>query len=155
MHGLTYTVKQVHFEPETANNESRRIIDAAVERGLAADRITYVIDNAPAHSRLEEEIQNFYPGLQVLRLGPYSPFLDPVEGCWSTVKANLKRRIVGGLEELLNVPDGQTQREHRAQCLIRWATDAFLELTHQKVLNFVNNCAAYYAPALERRAIQF
>lgn len=91
---------------------------AAIERGLAGESIIYVIDNAPTLSRLEERIQGFYPGLQVLRLGPYSPPLNPVEGCWSTVKANLKRLIVVGLEERLNVLYGQTQREHRAQCLV-------------------------------------
>ncbi|KAF4692589.1 hypothetical protein FOZ60_013071 [Perkinsus olseni] len=174
MHGLTYTVKQVHFEPATANNEaqgSNRFIvyesnynvwvsrsvgwSRKVERGLPADRITYVVDNTPAHSRLEEEIQGIYPGLEVLRLGPYSPFLNPVEGCWAVVKANLKRRITVGLEELLDVPNGRTQREHRAQCLIQWAIDAFVELDHQKVVAFVNNCAMHYADALARRPMQF
>ncbi|KAF4725652.1 hypothetical protein FOZ63_013646, partial [Perkinsus olseni] len=102
MHGLTYTVKQVHFEPATANNEaqgSNRFI-------VYESNYNVWVSRSVGWSRKE--------------------------GCWAVVKANLKRRITVGLEELLDVPNGRTQREHRAQCLIQWAIDAFVELDHQK-----------------------
>ncbi|POM59382.1 hypothetical protein PHPALM_31895 [Phytophthora palmivora] len=28
--------------------------------------------------------------LAILRLGPYSPMLNPIEGCWNSLKAKMK-----------------------------------------------------------------
>ncbi|OWZ08718.1 hypothetical protein PHMEG_00018694 [Phytophthora megakarya] len=65
----------------------------------ATKKIAIVTDNAPAHSNVEklahqmlaqDEIVNLNK-LEMLRLGPYSPIMNPIEGCWNSLKARIKR----------------------------------------------------------------
>ncbi|POM76261.1 Hypothetical protein PHPALM_6519 [Phytophthora palmivora] len=51
--------------------------------------IVVALDNTPAHSRTEELVcpRN---DLVLLRLGPYSPMCNPIEGCFSVLKAKIK-----------------------------------------------------------------
>jgi transposase len=39
--------------------------------------------------------------LVVLRLAPYSPMLNPIEGCWNVLKAKMRRFMVMNKEEFL------------------------------------------------------
>ena len=63
-------------------------------QGVSPEDTVIFCDNAPCHSRLHVErcITN-HPGLQILRLGPYSPMLNPVEAVWSKMKAAVKRNM--------------------------------------------------------------
>ena len=47
-----------------------------------------VMDNAPCHRRAHE-----WPNLSIKYLPPYSPFLNPIEECFSVFKAYLKHRL--------------------------------------------------------------
>ncbi|KAG3237298.1 hypothetical protein PI124_g17711 [Phytophthora idaei] len=55
--------------------------------------VVIVLDNASAHNqtetRLAEELGE-HSDLVLLRLGPYSPMLNPIEGCFSVFKAKAK-----------------------------------------------------------------
>ena len=53
--------------------------------------LVIVADNAPCHSRLEAAVRN--SGAEVLRLGPYSPMLNPIENIWSKVKSDVKSNL--------------------------------------------------------------
>lgn len=80
----------------------RRCLQAAIAADVNPQDIVVVIDNAPAHSRAEEVFQEeAFLGAQVLRLGPYSPMLNPVEIIWSAVKTRLKARLQDGFNELV------------------------------------------------------
>lgn len=56
------------------------------------------MDNAPAHSQAETLVRELLAAdgimdsskLVYLRLAPYSPMLNPIEGCFSTLKAHMK-----------------------------------------------------------------
>lgn len=79
-----------------------------------------VIDNAPNHIGIEEFIAEHHPnlGIQILRLGPYSAPLSPIELFWSSFKASAKRRLAERSNEITGAPQvGMTQTEHRLQIL--------------------------------------
>ncbi|KAE9184745.1 hypothetical protein PF005_g21556 [Phytophthora fragariae] len=60
---------------------------------FAGKKVVIVLDNAPAHNQVElrlEEVIAEHGDLELLRLGPYSPMLDPIEGCFSVFKAKVK-----------------------------------------------------------------
>ncbi|MEL7309573.1 MAG: transposase [Pseudomonadota bacterium] len=59
----------------------RNLLQKVVDGGTLARNIVVVIDNAPCHSGIESVFAEF-PGSQVLRLAPYSPMLNSIEGCW-------------------------------------------------------------------------
>lgn len=60
------------------------------ERGIRLSNVVLVCGNAPCHSRLEQVVAEI-PGVELLRLAPYSPMLNPIENIWSKVKASIKR----------------------------------------------------------------
>ena len=39
---------------------------------------------------------------KILRLGPYSPMLNPIEYIWSVVKANVKSKLAESMSEILD-----------------------------------------------------
>ena len=53
------------------------------------DQEVLVCENSPVHSRFDLAAQEH--GFNLLRLGPYSPMLNPIENVWSVVKAHIKR----------------------------------------------------------------
>lgn len=65
----------------------------------ASNRIVIVTDNAPAHRRVETFVREYLAedgvlnaGRHViLRLAPYSPMLNPIEGCWNVLKTHMRR----------------------------------------------------------------
>ena len=58
------------------------------------DELVLVVDNAPCHHRLNEVFEN--NGAQLIRLGPYSPMLNPMEGIWSKIKSHISIPQVTG-----------------------------------------------------------
>ncbi|KAE9203411.1 hypothetical protein PF004_g18137 [Phytophthora fragariae] len=72
-------------------------------------KIVIVTDNAPAHSGVEslarlmlaeDSVVNLHR-LEILRLEPYSPMLNPIEGCWNSLKARLKKHLADRKEEMM------------------------------------------------------
>lgn len=88
--GLEYIeVRRGAFKGRVANDWMRRLANSIEGRGVPLDSVLVVCDNLPAHSQLEVAAQDC--GLTLLRLGPYSPMLNPIENIWSVVKAAVKR----------------------------------------------------------------
>ncbi|KAH9108789.1 hypothetical protein AeMF1_016055, partial [Aphanomyces euteiches] len=52
-------------------------------------KIVIVMDNTPAHSQTEQRVAS-HDDMVLLRLGPYSPMLNPIECCFSVLKARIK-----------------------------------------------------------------
>uniref|UniRef100_H3GPF7 Tc1-like transposase DDE domain-containing protein n=1 Tax=Phytophthora ramorum TaxID=164328 RepID=H3GPF7_PHYRM len=70
-------------------------------------KIVVVLDNAPAHSQTEERVVE-HDDLVLLRLAPYSPTCNPIEGCFSVLKARIKANPALPREELVaSRPQGQ------------------------------------------------
>ncbi|KAG6967985.1 hypothetical protein JG687_00003990, partial [Phytophthora cactorum] len=89
-----------------------------------------VIDNAPCHCRAEsvfeeEELLD----ATLLRLGPYSPMLNPIENTFSIFKASLKAFLREQRHAILSVPNGVTMKDHRQAFLHTAANRCLPEVT--------------------------
>lgn len=51
-----------------------------------------VLDNAPAHNQTEQRVQERQDTV-LLRLGPYSRIFNPIEECFSVLKATIKTKL--------------------------------------------------------------
>jgi transposase len=70
------------------------LIEDRIWKGVPANNIVVVVDDAPYHSGIELVEQNPpYAGFIILRLGPYSAPLNPIEAVWSSVKAKFKSML--------------------------------------------------------------
>ena len=121
----------------------KRVVDATRDKfheiGISLEDIIFVIDNAPAHNRLEEREVNEYlesQGAKVLRLGPYSAPLNPIELFWNTMKNDVKEKVGENLYALTDVPDGVTQVFHRGCLMIQWANEAIDKISVAKCASF-------------------
>lgn len=110
-----------------------------------------VCDNAPCHSDLEAIFRSpLYSRGSLLRLAPYSPALNPIEGVWSVVKQFIKTRMqrdykksIGGDPEKLI-----SQREWRLRCLEQVATEARSKVTPNCCSNMVKHVRILYPDVL-------
>ena len=82
-----------------------------------------VMDNNPIHKLDEIEEALEAAGAWVLFLPPYSPDLNPIELCWSKVKARLRALKPRSLEDLLAA-----------------LTDAFASITQHDILSWFRHC---------------
>ena len=129
-----------------------RVVDATQEKfqqiGTQLDDVVFVLDNAPAHNRLEDrEIGEYITsrGAIVLRLGPYSAPLNPIELFWNTMKCDIKEKVGENLYALTNVPDGQTQVYHRGTMMMGWAYEAIAKITQVQCFRFEQHCNSKHA----------
>ncbi|KAH9106028.1 hypothetical protein AeMF1_018269 [Aphanomyces euteiches] len=75
-------------------------------------KVVIVLDNAPAHS--QTEVRSIaHDGMCILRLGPYSPMLNPIEGCFSVLKAAIKRFLALRTDDMFDRRDFATYLEAR------------------------------------------
>ncbi|KAJ8566507.1 hypothetical protein ON010_g6617 [Phytophthora cinnamomi] len=90
--------------------------------------VVIVADNAPCHANVEDVDfkEEAFLKAKLLRLGPYSPMLNPIENCFSTFKAMVKRVLARHRQAILEVPPHRTIKEHRKQYLLL-AADLLLE----------------------------
>lgn len=79
------------FTAQLANAWVTRLMQQWQDIGNELEDLVIVSDNAPCHSNLETVINGTAASL--LRLGPYSPMLNPIETIWSKVKAYAKNNI--------------------------------------------------------------
>ena len=94
-----------------------RIVDNCLERRLR--KILIVIDNAPSHSRAENQLHQklqtldptAFDAVELLRLAPYSPSLNPIENYWSKFKAQVKNEMRRRRSEVINNEIGRQPGE--------------------------------------------
>lgn len=79
------------FNSELAKEFLQDLMTAWELQGNALDDLVIVCDNAPCHTRLEQAVEG--TPVELLRLGPYSPMLNPIENVWSKVKAGVKAEL--------------------------------------------------------------
>ncbi|OWY91346.1 hypothetical protein PHMEG_00040109 [Phytophthora megakarya] len=78
--------------------------------------------------------------LVVLRLAPYSPMLNPIEGCWNVLKAKMRRFIAERKEEFLVRGEYDTFCAHR-QALMEEAVEmAKPAITRRLVWRMERHC---------------
>ncbi|OWZ04497.1 LOW QUALITY PROTEIN: Transposase [Phytophthora megakarya] len=86
-----------------------------------SQKVVIVTDNAPSHIGVETLVRHMLAEdgvmnlhrLEILQLGPYSPMLNPTEGCWNSLKARMKKSLADRKEEMMVRGAYDTYTEHR------------------------------------------
>ncbi|OWZ12694.1 hypothetical protein PHMEG_00014101 [Phytophthora megakarya] len=132
--GLAYSEKRFgSFNSEKCNELIRRLL-MHIKRATPLGNMVLVADNAPCHSSIEEVFEeDAFADAEFLRLGPYSPMLNPIENWFSTFKSMVKRFLANHRPGILYVPPHRTIKAHRekylkmaADLLVREATTLYL-----------------------------
>ncbi|OWZ18236.1 LOW QUALITY PROTEIN: hypothetical protein PHMEG_0007703 [Phytophthora megakarya] len=90
----------------------------AYKKTTPLGNVVLVADNAPCHSSIEEVFEeDAFADAEFLRLGPYSPMLNPIENCFSTFKSMVKRFLARHRPGILQVPPHRTIKAHREEYL--------------------------------------
>ncbi|KAG3090946.1 hypothetical protein PI125_g17547 [Phytophthora idaei] len=71
----------------------------------------------------------------MLKLGPYSPMLNPIENVFSAYKSAVKRFLARQRPAILRVPEDTTITEHRARYLELAADPLFAEVVTPDLCN--------------------
>lgn len=88
---VTMERRRGSFTANLAYNWAITLLQHWQEMGNQLVDLVIVCDNAPCHSRLEEVTNG--TGATLLRLGPYSPMLNPIETIWSKIKCFTKTHL--------------------------------------------------------------
>jgi len=116
------------------------------------DSIVIVCDNAPVHAGLETVISEYeFIGATILRTAPYSAPLNPIEECWSVMKAAMKRKMASSFNEMMAPPaSGMTLKEHRLRYLEATVDDAMLTITPMLCLRTCNHVQRHFPGCLAK-----
>ncbi|KAG6965403.1 hypothetical protein JG687_00005449, partial [Phytophthora cactorum] len=82
--------------------------------------IVIVLDNAPASSHTESLVKG-RKDREHLRFGPYSPICNPIEGCFSALKARIKAYLNLNADQMIKLP--YSKMMERRMCLLERAAD--------------------------------
>ena len=141
--GLEYWERRRgNYKMPEARNFVKRLIDTMVGNGTVITNLVIVCDNAPCHSNIEVLLlERGYVGARIIRLGPYSPQLNPIESVWSTVKAKFeglhairKNDMMAGVQQ-----NDITNTEYRLRYLETIIDDSMTTVTRNKCLQCFNH----------------
>ena len=84
-----------------------RVVQAASDKGVQAPNLAVVLDDAPAQRGLETRIGSEIAEVKLMRLGPYSALLNPIELLWCQIKSRIEGATSSKchLERLKNLID--------------------------------------------------
>ena len=89
-----------------------------------------------------------FEGVTILRAAPYSAPLNPIEECWSVMKAAMKRHMAETFDEMMAAPPaGTTQTEYRMQYLEAAIDQAMQTITPLVCLRTCNHVQRFF-PAM-------
>lgn len=109
-------------------------------------KVVVVLDNAPAHNQTEELVEE-HEDLVLLRLAPYSPMCNPIEGCFSVFKAKIKADLALAREELVAARRRGTIAAARMAILERAAKRCISCMDLRLVTNMALHCQHAVAAA--------
>nr|CAI5861856.1 unnamed protein product [Callosobruchus analis] len=88
---VTMERRRGSFSSDSANIWITNLLQRWQDMGNEVGDLVIVCDNAPCHARFEGVINNTEATL--LRLGPYSPMLNPIENIWSKITTYVKTHL--------------------------------------------------------------
>lgn len=88
---IKMTTRRGSFNSQEANTWMKALFEEWIAQGKRLNDLLVVVDNAPCHARLEDVFLNC--PARLLRLGPYSPMLNPIETIWSKIKNHVKSHL--------------------------------------------------------------
>ena len=142
--------KRGAYKLQDAEEWVHGLLAEVIQSGVPVGRIVIVIDNAPVHSRLEEVVSQ-HPGVELLRLGLYSPFLNPIEHIWNVFKADIKTELPRVLKRFpYCVGLGLTRQEHRLKLLEETINKCKRSITRDKIYNAIVHVSNSYFGRCER-----
>lgn len=125
-----HSVKRGSFKKEDA----QIWVKECLRRGMMAygQKVVLVLDNAPCHSGVEDVLMS--PEFEenvILRLGPYSPMLNPIESAWSVLKSDVKKELARKIGDILNNSNraNLTITEYRLQALEEIIHSSIVKIT--------------------------
>jgi transposase len=149
---VNFTRRRGAYHHGDANEWMKELLDELFKQGFSGEGVALVIDNAPCHSRVEQiKEQAEYSKVDIIRLAPYSPALNPIEMAWSAIKARIKASIAEGLRE--PQPQGLTKTEHRLRVVEKCIDDARQVVTPAMAQAFCNRVQRHHAACLREEDI--
>ncbi|OWZ17686.1 hypothetical protein PHMEG_0008341 [Phytophthora megakarya] len=76
-------------------------VSPVFQQNYQGKKIVVDLDNAPSHRQTEQRVSPD-DDLILLRLAPYSPMCNPIEGCFSVLKSHIKNNLTVHREEICN-----------------------------------------------------
>ena len=145
---LYYEVHLGSVKAETFNE-----FMASMEAIIEDEDVVILMDNAPCHRGILE----VYPELQLKYLPPHSPFLNPIEECFSVFKAYLKQYL-NDITNAVNAPAAAragVNQQHLRQGLLQQAVHATLRtsVTREVVAANYRHSNSYLATCLRQEDI--
>ncbi|POM75866.1 Hypothetical protein PHPALM_6970 [Phytophthora palmivora] len=134
--GLAYQESQFGSNTADLANEFIRRFLRHISTTNPLDEVVVVLDIAPCHTDAEDVFdEEEFEDAEVLKLGSYSPMLNPIENVFSVYKSAVKRFLGRQRPAILRVPDGTTITEHRAKYLKLAADPLFVEIVTPELCN--------------------
>ncbi|KAF0734162.1 hypothetical protein Ae201684_009030 [Aphanomyces euteiches] len=124
------------------------------QRHYEGKMIVIVLDNAPAHSQSELRCVP-HEDMCLLRLGPYSPMLNPIESCFSVLKASIKRFLALCTEDMFDRGNFNTYLEARMSLLEEAAVHSMTAITQPLVVREALFCQRNLDKALRLEDMQY
>ena len=133
-------IRRGSFTVAAANAWIITLLQRLVDQAQRLADIVLVVDNAPCHRRLDEVFAN--SDAVLLRLGPYSPMLNPCETIWSKLKMIVKQRIA---VPIVNAPGLAQQRLEYLEGVVN---DSKGEIVAGDCARAAHHTTTFHAPAL-------
>lgn len=153
---LYHEIRRGSFKKEQAQTFVRQCLRVAFEKYHTP--VVLVADNAPCHSGIEQVfLEPEFAHHFFLRLGPYSPMFNPIEGAWSVLKAGVKSDVATALPDVL-AGQGQgnlTQTEFQATRLEEIIANNIPKVTISKCAALVAQVQRHIPGALNLEDVEF
>ncbi|RLN47672.1 hypothetical protein BBJ28_00022614 [Nothophytophthora sp. Chile5] len=134
----------VHYETKLGSNKrvhSNEFIQNTLRKFEDVSNVVVVLDNAPCHSRAEAVFEEpEFVEATLLRLGPYSPILNPIENVFSAFKSAVKDFMTVKRAGIIAVPPGTTMKAHRQRFLLQ-AAQTLVPRSDAGIFNTIINSA--------------
>ncbi|ETO75844.1 hypothetical protein F444_08611 [Phytophthora nicotianae P1976] len=122
-------------------------------------KVIVVFGNAPAHSRIETLVPDC-DDLILLRLGLYSPMCNPIENCFSSMKAIIKQYLALMRDEMngpLLISKGQpiSKTETRMRPLERAAHVSMVEITQRMLHRMELHVSQFVNAAVRTEGMEY
>ena len=144
---VKFTIKRGSFNAELYKEWMRELLRELSDNN---DERSYVVvcDNAPCHTHLEEVFH--HQDFQLVRLGPYSPALNPIEIIWSVLKSRIKVNMREQYAQILEGDPSQclSKQEWRMRCLESIVSNLSSCITPTVCANAVKHVQSFYDAAL-------
>lgn len=114
--------------------------------------VVLVVDNAPCHGDLSDVFDEpEFASASNVKLGPYSPMLNPIESGFSTYTSAVKRFLTRNRRAIQSVLANKTIAEHRSHYLLLATNLILSEIVTEELCRACHrHVAPFQAKAFDR-----